>query len=191
MKIIYIFPLLFITLALGCGGGSDSAPTPAPTSTPAPVQIQATTFTPIINGDIESGDVTNWGVLGDAVISATSDQALSGDYSMLVTIQNSGAAGPAYTAINFIKGKTYNISVHAKLVNSDTTALLGLVVLGMPDFLILTPEPYVAINSENWTQLSATYTHTLEEPNAIYFITGSVEEVVGYYIDDLVITELP
>ena len=126
-----------------------------------------------------------WTEFGSTV-ETTDDQSLSGQKSLFTTDRTANWHSPRIVLNNLlIQGETYTFYVWVKLPEGETgTAQLTIKDTDLNEYYNLTDT--VEISSDEWTLLSANFTHNISD-NFFFYVKGPVVQGgagADYYIDD-------
>ena len=126
-----------------------------------------------------------WTEFGSTV-EITDDQSLSGQKSLFTTDRTANWHSPRIVLNNLlIQGETYTFYVWVKLPEGETgTAQLTIKDTDLNEYYNLTDT--VEIFSDEWTLLSANFTHNISD-NFFFYVKGPVVQGgagADYYIDD-------
>lgn len=147
-----------------------------------------------VNGGLEASDTeaTGWNAAG-ATIAVTTDDANSGNNSLLVSERSAGWHSAQYNLLNsgMEPGKTYDISAWVKIVG-DVADNIKMTVEVQDDDNDSNQYLTIAQSSETltWVKLSSRYTYAPDGDATVFRVYFEADlEDSAYYIDDLVIKE--
>lgn len=138
------------------------------------------------NGDVEEG-LMSWGVLGGASISRSNTVSHSGIYSVYIYGRTEPWHGLTYTFYPFSKGRTYNISVWARLAEGEEPAELRMTLRCRGGEPVYTRLDQKKVTDKEWVQLTGTFPHV--EGTIEFVYVESESPTVGYHLDDMAILE--
>ena len=135
----------------------------------------------VLNGDFETGDLSNWSSWQGTV--ASEDAASSGTYGAHL-IGEGGWGGMLRQDVLVEKGTTYVISFWAK-VNSVGTNLLFFGASTNTQYAPAEGSSGTWISKNSWTKMTYTVTPTDDTKMAINFSGGGTGKAESIYIDDI------
>ena len=160
-------------------GNPSYSPTHDIDGNPRPVQGSAISSTSFENA------TGGWTAFG-STIETTSDESLSGDRSLFTTDRTANWHSPRIVLNNLLdQGETYTFYVWVKLAEGETgTTQLTIKDTDENEYYSLS-EPVEASDQE-WTLLTADFTHDISDNFFLYVKGPPVQAGVGadYYIDD-------
>ena len=131
-----------------------------------------------------------WTAFG-ATISSTTNQYLSGNSSLLITDRTLNWHSPKLVLTNLLNvGESYTFNVWVKLSEGISgNSQLTIKNTDLNEYYNLTSP--ISVSDDEWTQLSADYTHESTDNMFLYVKGPAVSDGVGgdYYIDDFSIVE--
>jgi parallel beta-helix repeat protein len=131
-----------------------------------------------------------WTAFG-ATISSTTNQYLSGNSSLLITDRTLNWHSPKLVLTNLLNvGESYTFNVWVKLSEGISgNSQLTIKNTDLNEYYNLTSS--ISVSDDEWTQLSADYTHESTDNMFLYVKGPAVSDGVGgdYYIDDFSIVE--
>lgn len=145
----------------------------------------------IVQNDFEDGDTQGWEPrIGDEVVSVTSADLHSGNYSLLTTNRVNEYDGPSLNVLSKIdKGSKYDISVWVKLAPGETTSNVQVSIerqfQGTANYDTIVDATSVTANE--WVNLTGSYRLGFD----VDFLSIYIETTSGtasFYIDDFTIT---
>ncbi len=144
---------------------------------------------PIVPNAIASTSFENatggWTAFG-STIETTSDQSLSGEKSLFTTDRTANWHSPRIVLNNLLdQGETYTFYVWVKLAEGETgTSQLTIKDADQDEYYNLTE--LIEASDQEWTLLSADFTHQISNNFFLYVKGPPVQSAVGagYYIDD-------
>jgi len=126
-----------------------------------------------------------WTAFG-STIETTSDQSLSGQRSLFTTDRTANWHSPRIVLNNLLdQGETYTFYVWVKLAEGETgTSQLTIKDTDQNEYYNLTDA--IEVSDQEWTLLTADFTHTISNNFFLYVKGPPVQGGVGadYYIDD-------
>ncbi|MCH1548066.1 MAG: carbohydrate binding domain-containing protein [Flavobacteriaceae bacterium] len=126
-----------------------------------------------------------------ATISSTTNQYLSGNSSLLITDRTLNWHSPKLVLTNLLNvGESYTFNVWVKLSEGISgNSQLTIKNTDLNEYYNLTSS--ISVYDDEWTQLSADYTHESTDNMFLYVKGPAVSDGVGgdYYIDDFSIVE--
>ncbi len=148
--------------------------------------------------DFEDGTAEGWGSFyGASTPTATNAAAYTGSYSLLTSTSASGTGGPSISLNSvLLPGAQYTITGWVRLASGATSA--------NANFTIARSDPScsggtcydtigsyeVAVTDTGWAQIGGSYTvSTTETSLLLYAQLVGATSAVGFYLDDVVITE--
>ncbi|WP_163192232.1 endo-1,4-beta-xylanase [Clostridium thermarum] len=154
----------------------------------------------IVNETFEDGTTSHWTPRGPVALTAVTEAAASGDYSMKVTGRTSTWNGPSINLNGYLaKGSTYNISLKVKVVPGqaeeqaeNTNQLITVTMLRRES--TATSDSYdtiayqTTVNEESWTTITGTYTPAYDSYTTLALYVESPNATLEFYVDDVVIT---
>lgn len=150
----------------------------------------------VVNSGFEDGKTEGWASNGAATLSASTDVAKSGDYSMKVAGRNNVWEGPvADLTDTLIKDQTYTVSawVYQDSGEAQTFRLTSYSRDDSSDNaydgkFYKTVAENLSVPSGEWTRLEGFYTYTYTgTPMALTFYVESPKLGFDFYVDDVVI----
>ncbi len=154
----------------------------------------ADTSTIIIQNDFEDSTTQGWEPrIGDEVVSVTSADRYSGNYSLLTTNRVNEYDGPSLNVLSKIeKGSKYDISVWVKLAPGETNSNVQVSIerqfQGTADYDTIVGATPVTANE--WVNLTGSYRLGFDvDFLSIYIETDS--GTASFYIDDFTLTHIP
>lgn len=154
----------------------------------------ADTSTIIIQNDFEDGTTQDWEPrFGDEVISVTTADQHSGNYSLLTTNRVNEYDGPSLNVLNKIdKGSKYDISVWVKLAPGEASSNVQVSIerqfQGTTNYETVVGATLVT--ASEWVNLTGSYRLGFD----VDFLSVYVETASGtasFYIDDFTLTFVP
>ncbi len=148
--------------------------------------------------DFEDGTAEGWGSFyGASTPVATNAAAYTGSYSLLTTTASAGHGGPSISLNSvLLPGATYTITGWVRLASGATSANANFSMVrsdpscsgGTCYDTIGTYE--VAVTNTGWAQIGGSYTPTTTETSLLLYaqLVGATS-AIGFYLDDVVITE--
>ena len=131
-----------------------------------------------------------WTAFG-ATISSSTDQYLSGNSSLLITDRTLNWHSPKLVLTNLLNaGESYTFNVWVKLSEGISgSSQLTIKNTDLNEYYNLTSS--VSVYDDEWTQLSADYTHESTDNMFLYVKGPATSDGIGgdYYIDDFSIVE--
>lgn len=148
----------------------------------------------VFASDFEDGTTGGWHRRGTTVLSASTDRAHTGTYSLLSTGRTAGWHGPAVDLQEvLLPGALYQVDAHVLLVAGQETTPLQLTMQRQPESTGTTVWEQVAqaptVTADDWAVLSGQY--GFPEPGfQLELYIESPDPDVSYYVDNVTITML-
>jgi endo-1,4-beta-xylanase len=145
--------------------------------------------------DFEDGTAEGWGSFyGASTPVATNAAAYTGSYSLLTTTASAGHGGPSISLNSvLLPGATYTITGWVRLASGATSANanFSMVRVDSSGTNYDTIGNYeVAVTDTGWAQIGGSYTpSTTETSLLLYAQMVGATSAIGFYLDDVVITE--
>ncbi len=148
----------------------------------------------VVNGDVESS-LSGWGPFGPSMLTRTSTDSKTGEYSVLVTNRTAEWQGASFTVAAPMAGEVYQFSCYVRMApeNPDATVAMTIKLRDAIDndggiFIEVTRAD---VTSEDWVQLSGYYQHEPDgtETEFTPYIQASVA-TAAYLIDSCSATRL-
>lgn len=148
----------------------------------------------VVNGDVESS-LSGWGQFGPSMLTRTSTDSKTGDYSVLVTNRTAEWQGASFTVAAPQAGEVYQFSCYVRMApaNPDATVAMTIKLRDAIDndggiFIEVTRAD---VTSGDWVQLSGHYQHDPDgtETEFTPYIQASVA-TAEYLIDSCSATRL-
>ena len=172
------FSLMEGSPAINAGNPSYS-PSHDINGNPRPVSASAIASTSFENA------TGGWTAFG-ATIETTSEQSFSGERSLFTTDRTANWHSPRIVLNNLLdQGETYTFYVWVKLADGETgTSQLTIKDTDQNEYYNLTE--VIEVNDQEWTLLTADFTHNISNNFFLYVKGPPVQGGVGasYYIDD-------
>tara|TARA_B100000401_G_scaffold79081_1_gene49558 strand:- start:534 stop:2771 length:2238 start_codon:yes stop_codon:yes gene_type:complete len=160
-------------------GNPSYSPTHDIEGNPRPIQVNAISSTSFENA------AGGWTAFG-STIETTSQQSLSGGRSLLTTDRTANWHSPRIVLNNLLnQGETYTFYVWVKLAEGEAgTSQLTIKDTDENEYYNLTDA--VTVSDQEWTLLTADFTHNISDNLFLYVKGPTVDGEVGaeYYIDD-------
>jgi endo-1,4-beta-xylanase len=145
--------------------------------------------------DFEDGTAQGWGSFyGASTPTATNAAAYTGSYSLLTTTADAGHGGPSISLNSvLLPGAQYTITGWVKLASGATSgnANFSMVRVDASGTNYDTIGNYtVAVTDSGWAQIGGAYTPTTTSTSLLLYaqLVGATS-AVGFYLDDVIITE--
>lgn len=148
----------------------------------------------VVNGDVESS-LSGWGPFGPSMLTRTSTDSKTGEYSVLVTNRTAEWQGASFTVAAPMAGEVYQFSCYVRMApeNPDATVAMTIKLRDAIDddggiFIEVTRAD---VTSGDWVQLSGYYQHEPDgtETEFTPYIQASVA-TAAYLIDSCSATRL-
>jgi endo-1,4-beta-xylanase len=148
----------------------------------------------VISNGFEDGTTQGWGPRGSVAVTASTDVAHSGSYSLKTTGRTATWNGPALDLrTRLARNSTYNVSAWVRLVSGQSASNLKLTLertpLGGSTTYAQITNP-VSVTDSAWVQITGTLTLPAEENSACTLYLESDDATSAYYMDDLTVTAL-
>jgi endo-1,4-beta-xylanase len=147
----------------------------------------------VTNGTFEDGTTNGWSDMwGNCTLTASTEQAHEGSYSMLVTDRKGTWAGPQLDVLGKMEvGHTYEISVWIRAQSGSDTASLTIKRKdsgGSEQYdSIIYQQP---ISASKWTNITGTYTLTdTNSLDELAFYIEATKQETNFYVDDISIID--
>lgn len=143
------------------------------------------------NGDVEDG-LEYWTHQG-GVISRSSAQAQSGQYSLLITGRTQGWNGPVMTVTGLENDTRYKISVYGRMAEGQPNAKMQLTMKRITDGqMSFIPLGQVEGVSSEWRELSGVFTSpNITRSQSVALYVEADNPLASFYVDNLTIQQLP
>ncbi len=147
-----------------------------------------------ITTTFEDGTADGWKPrIGDEILSVTTADAHTGNYSLLTMGRQHTYEGPSIDATNkMFNGSQYQVTVWAKLAPGETATNLRVSLQntlgGTSSFL--TAVPNTMVSAASWVQLSSTYNMATTYDSLTLYVE-SASGTPGFYIDDFELKYIP
>lgn len=145
--------------------------------------------------DFEDGTAQGWGSFyGASTPAATNAAAYTGSYSLLTTTASAGHGGPSISLNSvLLPGAQYTITGWVRLASgaTSTNANFSMVRVDSSGTNYDTIGNYtVAVTDSGWAQIGGSYTVTTSATSLLLYaqMVGATS-AIGFYLDDVVITE--
>lgn len=138
------------------------------------------------NGGVEEG-LVSWGVLGTASISRSNKVSRSGAHSIHIYDRTEAWHGITHTFYPFSKGRTYDISIWAKLAEGEEPTELRMTLRSRTTDPVYARLDQQEVTASEWVQLTGVFA---DLEGAIEFVyVEAANPTASYYLDDMVIVE--
>lgn len=148
----------------------------------------------VVNGDVESS-LSGWGPFGPSMLTRTSTDSKTGDYSVLVTNRTAEWQGASFTVAAPQAGEVYQFSCYVRMAPANPDATVAMTIK-LRDSInndggIFIEVTRADVTSEDWVQLSGYYQHDPDgtETEFTPYIQASVA-TAEYLIDSCSATRL-
>ncbi|MFZ6031618.1 MAG: endo-1,4-beta-xylanase [Chloroflexota bacterium] len=156
-------------------------------------EMAAPNATVVLENGFEDGTTQGWVGRGAAMVAVTNTEAI-GTYSLLTTGRASGWHGPSRNVLDLLEPDvTYEISASVRLVAGQSAPNVKMTIQRTPTGGSQTWDPIASntnVTDTQWVTLHGTYSFTGEASELTLYLESD-SATVEFYVDDVVIVELP
>ncbi len=145
----------------------------------------------VFRSDFEDGTSQGWFGRGSAQVAVSTEQANSGDASLLTTARADTWQGPGRDLRTVLQpGVTYQIEAYVRLADVPSAQLHVTVQRtpagGTTAFERVASD--VTVTDDGWTRVAGTYTFTTADNDELQLYLESTDASASFYLDDVTIT---
>lgn len=137
--------------------------------------------------DFEENNAQGWTAFGAGIVSPSSENAFSGEYSLKISNRGDAWNGPSYDVnSNLISGQKYNLSIQVFNASDSEDAFSATLKTvtsdGVEDYCFIGS---ASCNPSQWTLLTGNFTFSENLSTAILYIESKASD--DFYIDNAII----
>ncbi len=146
--------------------------------------------------DFEDGTTQGWVPRGEASVNVATGVVHSGSYSLLTTDRKADWHGAIVNMLGLLEpGSTYEIGGYVRLAGGEPASRVIITMQRTPvgggtKYEWIAPSAENGVTDAEWVYLQGQYSFSGEVSELLLYVESPDAELVGFYIDDIVITRL-